>query len=47
MFTEDQLASLRNMLIHYREFQEELYNYPEPHTLFTETQREIFDLMDV
>lgn len=47
MFTETQLDSLRDMLIHYREFQEELYSYPEPDTLFTETQREIFDLMDI
>jgi len=38
---------LRDMLYHYKEFQEELYNYPEPDTLFTKTQQELFTLLDI
>ena len=32
---------------HYKEFQEELYDYPEPDTLFTKTQTELFTLLDI
>jgi len=45
--TEKQLTALRDMLQHYKEFQEELYNYPEPDTLFTQTQQELFTLLDI
>ena len=45
--TDKQLTTLRDMLYHYKEFQEELYDYPEPDTLFTQTQRELFTLLDV
>jgi len=45
--TDKQLTTLRDMLYHYKEFQEELYNYPEPDTLFTKTQRELFTLFDI
>jgi len=38
---------LRDILYHYKEFQEELYDYPEPDTLFTQTQRELFTLFDI
>ena len=45
--TEKQLTELRDMMYHYKEFMEELYNYPEPDTLFTQTQRELFDIFDI
>lgn len=45
--TDKQLTALRDMLYHYKEFQEELYDYPEPDTLFTQTQRELFTLLDI
>jgi hypothetical protein len=45
--TDKQLTALRDMLAHYKEFQEELYDYPEPDTLFTQTQRELFTLLDI
>jgi hypothetical protein len=47
VFTDKQLTELCDMVHHYKEFMEELYNYPEPDTLFTKTQREIFTLLDV
>jgi hypothetical protein len=47
ILTEKQMTSLRDMLSHYKEFQEELYNYPEPNTLFTKTQRELFTIFDI
>jgi hypothetical protein len=47
VFTDKQLTALRDMLYHYKEFQEELYNYPEPDTLFTKTQQELFTLLDI
>jgi len=45
--TEKQLTALRDMLQHYKEFQEELYKYPDPQTLFTQTQFELFSLFDI
>ena len=45
--TDKQLLGLQDMLQHYKEFQEELYDYPEPDTLFTQTQRELFTLLDI
>ena len=47
ILTEKQMSSLRDMLSHYKEFQEELYDYPEPDTLFTQSQRELFTLLDI
>ena len=47
ILTEKQMTSLRDMLSQYKEFQEELYEYPEPDTLFTETQRQLFTLFDI
>ena len=45
--TDKQLTTLRDMLYHYKEFQEELYDYPEPETLFTKTQRELFEIFEI
>jgi len=47
VFTDKQLTELRDMVSHYKEFLEELYNYPEPDTLFTKTQQELFTLLDI
>lgn len=45
--TDKQLLGLQDMLQHYKEFQEELYEYPDPQTLFTQTQFELFSLFDI
>jgi hypothetical protein len=45
--TDKQLLGLQDMLQHYKEFQEELYKYPEPNTLFTQTQFDLFSLFDI
>jgi hypothetical protein len=45
--TDKQLLGLQDMLQHYKEFQEELYKYPDPQTLFTQTQFELFSLFDI
>jgi hypothetical protein len=47
VLTEKQLTVLRDMLYVYKELQEEVHNYPEPDTLFTKTQFELFDLFDI
>lgn len=41
--TDKEAKALEDMLQHYREFQEEVYNHPDdPDSLFTEAQRRIF-----
>lgn len=45
--TEKQLTALQDILCFYKEFQNELYNYPEEDTLFTKTQRELFEIFDI
>jgi len=47
ILSEKQLSSLTDMLQHYREFQEELYNYPPEDTLFTKSQQELFQIFDI
>jgi hypothetical protein len=45
---DKELRTLQEMLQHYREFQEELYqNHDNPEVLFTETQRKLFTRFDV
>ena len=46
-FTEKQLNTLRDMLQVYKELEREVHNYPEDQFLFTQTQRELFELFDV
>ena len=41
-FTEKELTTIQNMMEFYKDFQQELYGYPEPENLFTETQRNLF-----
>jgi hypothetical protein len=47
ILTEKQLLALRDILYFYKEFELELYDYPQEDTLFTKTQRELFDIFDI
>jgi hypothetical protein len=47
ILTEKQLLALRDILYFYKEFELELYEYPQEDTLFTKTQRELFDIFDI
>lgn len=47
LFTEKQFKTLQDMLYSYKEFQEELYNYPAPDILFTQTQLDLFEMFEV
>jgi hypothetical protein len=47
VLTEKQLLALRDILYFYKEFELELYEYPQEDTLFTKTQRELFDIFDI
>jgi hypothetical protein len=47
VFTDKQLKALQNILHFYKEFENELYNYPQEDTLFTKTQRELFEIFDI
>ena len=45
--TEKQLTALRDMVEFYRDFEEELYDYPPEENLFTRSQLELFQIFDV
>lgn len=47
VFNEKEFKTLQDMILFYKEFQSELYDYPEENTLFTETQRKLFSAFDV
>ena len=47
VLTEKQLTALRDIMYFYKEFELELYDYPPENTLFTKTQRELFDIFDI
>lgn len=47
ILTEKQLLALQDILSFYKEFQNELYDYPEEDTLFTKTQLELFGIFDI
>lgn len=47
VLTEKQLLALRDIMYFYKEFELELYDYPPEDTLFTKTQRELFDIFDI
>lgn len=47
LLNEKQLNALRDILYFYKEFQQELYEYPTEDTLFTKAQRELFDIFDI
>ena len=44
ILTEKQLTALRDIMYFYKEFELELYEYPPEDTLFTKSQRELFDI---
>jgi len=44
---EKEFKTLQDMILFYKEFQSELYDYPEENTLFTETQRKLFSAFDI
>ena len=45
--SEKEFQTLRDMILTYKEFEEELYDYPPEDTLFTETQRNLFQRLKV
>ena len=47
VFNEKEFKTLQDMILFYKEFQSELYDYPEENTLFTETQRKLFSAFDI
>ena len=47
LLNQKQLDALRDMLYVYKELQSEVHNYPPEDTLFTQTQRELFDIFDI
>lgn len=47
VLTEKQLTALRDIMYFYKEFELELYDYPPEDTLFTQTQRQLFDIFDI
>ena len=47
VLTKKQLTALQDILYFYKEFQNELYNYPSEDSLFTQTQRELFEIFDI
>ena len=47
VLTEKQLTALRDIMYFYKEFELELYEYPPEDTLFTKSQRELFDIFDI
>lgn len=46
-FTEKEFQTVSEILFFYKEFQENLYDYPEPETLFTATMLKLFDIFEV
>ena len=47
VLTEKQLTALRDIMYFYKEFELELYEYPPEDTLFTKSQRELFEIFDI
>lgn len=45
--TDKQLLVLQDMIFTYKEFVNEVYNYPDEDTLFTQTQRELFTIFNI
>lgn len=46
-FNEKEFQTVSEILLFYKEFQENLYDYPEPETLFTATMLKLFDTFEV
>lgn len=47
VFTEKEFKTLQEILLNYKEFQSELYDYPDEDTLFTNTQLNLFSAFDI
>jgi hypothetical protein len=47
VFTEKEFKTLQEILLNYKEFQSELYDYPDEDTLFTDTQLNLFSAFDI
>jgi hypothetical protein len=47
LLNEKQLLALRDMLYVYKDLQKEVHDYPSEDTLFTKSQREIFEIFDI
>jgi len=47
LLNEKQLLALRDMLYVYKDLQQEVHNYPPEDTLFTQSQREVFEIFDI
>jgi hypothetical protein len=45
--TEKEFETLSNILYFYKDFEMELYEYPDPKTLFTKTIFKLFDIFEV
>lgn len=45
--TEEQYQTLADMVDFYRDFQNDLYDSPEAETLFTKTQRQLFEIFQL
>ena len=46
VLTERQLRALQGMLETYCDLQREVHNHPPDHSLFTQTQRDLFTAID-
>lgn len=46
-FNEKEFQIISEILFFYKEFQEGLYDYPDPKNLFTETMLKLFDTFEV
>jgi len=46
-FTDQEYDQLTEILQFYREHQEELYDHPDPETLFTKAQRSLFKKFEI
>lgn len=46
ILNEKQLNALRDIIYVYKDLQKEVHNYPSEDTLFTKTQREVFEIFD-
>lgn len=47
LLNEKQLLALRDMLYVYKDLQKEVHDYPSEDTLFTQSQREVFEIFDI
>lgn len=46
-FNKKEFQTISEILLFYKEFQEDLYDYPDPKTLFTATMLKLFNTFEV